>query len=219
MSEARTITVVGAGNGGFNLVAHLGAGGHAMRLHDIDDAKLAELRAAGGVDTSGMGTGFAKLALATTDLAAAVKGADVIVVCTGGHRQAAAAKALGARAGRRTDRPARARQYGRVLGVSPRPGSGRLPRPDRPRRDGQLSLFGAEARPGEDPADRHQALAADRELSGQPDRRGVRHAGAAVSDRRAGGDRRLNRLHQRQRDAPCRELRVERDTDRAWRGL
>ena len=94
MSEARTITVVGAGNGGFNLVAHLGAGGHVMRLHDIDDAKLAELRAAGGVDTSGMGTGFAKLALATTDLAAAVKGADVIVVCTGGHRQASAAKAL-----------------------------------------------------------------------------------------------------------------------------
>jgi opine dehydrogenase len=94
MSGAKIITVIGAGNGGFNLVAHLGAAGHTMRVHDIDDAKLTELRTAGGIDTSGMGTGFARLALATTDLAAAIKGADVLVICTGGHRQASAAKAL-----------------------------------------------------------------------------------------------------------------------------
>jgi opine dehydrogenase len=94
MAEARTIAVIGAGNGGYNLVAHVGAQGHTMRLHDIDDAKLTELRTAGGVDTSGMGNGFAKLALATTDLAAVIKGADIIIVCTGGHRQASAAKAL-----------------------------------------------------------------------------------------------------------------------------
>ncbi len=94
MDNAKTITVIGAGNGGFNLVAHLGAAGHRMRLHDIDDAKLTALRAAGGIDTSGMGTGLAKLDRVTTDLAAAVEGAEVVVVCTGGHRQAAAAKAL-----------------------------------------------------------------------------------------------------------------------------
>jgi opine dehydrogenase len=94
MSGAKTITVIGAGNGGFNLVAHLGALGHTMRLHDIDDAKLTKLRAAGGVDTGGLGTGFAKLELATTDLAAAIRGAEVLVVCTGGHRQASAARAL-----------------------------------------------------------------------------------------------------------------------------
>jgi len=90
----KTITVIGAGNGGFNLVAHLGAAGHAMRLHDVDDAKLTALRAAGGIDTSGMGTGFAKLEHVTTDLAIAIRGAEVIVVCTGGHRQAGAARAL-----------------------------------------------------------------------------------------------------------------------------
>ena len=94
MGSTKTIAVIGAGNGGFNLVAHLGAAGHAMRLHDIDDAKLSALRAAGGIDTSGFGTGFAKLETVTTDLAAAIDGTDVIVVCTGGHRQAAAAKAL-----------------------------------------------------------------------------------------------------------------------------
>jgi opine dehydrogenase len=94
MSEAKTITVIGAGNGGFNLVAHLGAAGHILRLLDIDDSKLIELRAAGGIDTNGMGTGFAKLELATTDLAAAIKDADVVIVCTGGHRQASAAQSL-----------------------------------------------------------------------------------------------------------------------------
>jgi opine dehydrogenase len=94
MGSTKTIGVVGAGNGGFNLVAHLGAAGHRMRLHDIDDTKLTALRAAGGIDTSGMGTGFAKLERATTDLAAAIDGTEVIVVCTGGHRQAAAATAL-----------------------------------------------------------------------------------------------------------------------------
>src|ERR1700747_3189349 len=94
MGEAKTIAVIGAGNGGFNLVAHLGAADHKMRLHDIDDAKLTALREAGGIDTSGMGTGFAKLARVTTDLAAAIDSADVVVVCTGGHRQAAAARAL-----------------------------------------------------------------------------------------------------------------------------
>jgi opine dehydrogenase len=94
MDKAKTIAVIGAGNGGFNLVAHLGAAGHTMWLHDIDDAKLTALRAAGGIDTSGLGTGFAKLDRITTDLAAAIDGADVVIVCTGGHRQAAAAKAL-----------------------------------------------------------------------------------------------------------------------------
>ena len=92
--DKRTIAVIGAGNGGFNLVAHLGAAGHRMRLHDIDEARLVALRAAGGIDTSGMGTGFARLEHATTDLATAIKDADVVVVCTGGHRQAAAAKAM-----------------------------------------------------------------------------------------------------------------------------
>src|SRR5690242_5644327 len=94
MGKATTIAVIGAGNGGFNLVAHLGAAGHRMRLHDVDDAKLSALRAAGGIDTSGMGTGFAKLDQVTTDLAAAIDGAKVIIVCTGGQRQAGAAIAL-----------------------------------------------------------------------------------------------------------------------------
>ncbi|HXQ52523.1 MAG TPA: NAD/NADP octopine/nopaline dehydrogenase family protein [Stellaceae bacterium] len=94
MTDARTIAIIGAGNGGFNLAAHLGAAGHTIRLHDIDASRLAEFVARGGIETGPMGSGFAPLALATTDLAAAVRGADVIVIATGGHRQASAATAL-----------------------------------------------------------------------------------------------------------------------------
>src|SRR3954453_19457572 len=94
MSETKTIAIIGAGIGGFLLVAHLGALGHKIRLHDIDDSKLADLRVRGGVDTEGLGSSFSKLELATTDPAPAVNGADIILVATGGHRQTAVAKAL-----------------------------------------------------------------------------------------------------------------------------
>jgi opine dehydrogenase len=94
MSKAKIVTVIGAGIGGFLLIAHLGALGHRMRLHDIDDSKLADLRARGGIDTEGLGSGFSKLEFATTDPAAAVNGADIIIVVTGGHRQASVAKSL-----------------------------------------------------------------------------------------------------------------------------
>jgi opine dehydrogenase len=94
MSEEKTITVIGAGIGGFLLIAHLGALGHRMRLHDIDDSKLADLRSRGGVETEDLGTGFSELELATTDLAAAVNGAHIIIVVTGGHRQGSVAKSL-----------------------------------------------------------------------------------------------------------------------------
>jgi opine dehydrogenase len=94
MSGGKTVAVIGAANGGFNLVAHIGALGHTMRVCDLVDAKLTAIRDAGGIDTSGMGTGFAKVELASTDLAPVVRGADVVVVCTAGHRQASAAKSL-----------------------------------------------------------------------------------------------------------------------------
>lgn len=94
MSEKKTIAVVGAGMGGFLAVAHLGAQGHTMRLHDIDDGKLKALRERGGIDTEGLGNGFARLDRIGTGLADIVDGSDIVIVVTGGHRQEAAAKAL-----------------------------------------------------------------------------------------------------------------------------
>jgi opine dehydrogenase len=94
MSDAPTIAIIGAGNGGFNLAAQLGAAGHKIRLHDLDDQKLAEFRERGGIETEGLGQGFAPIDLATTDPGAAVASAGIIVIATGGQRQAAAAKTL-----------------------------------------------------------------------------------------------------------------------------
>ena len=49
-STAETVTIIGAGIGGLYLLAELGIAGFKLRLHDIDDSKLSEIRARGGVD-------------------------------------------------------------------------------------------------------------------------------------------------------------------------
>jgi opine dehydrogenase len=87
-----TVAIIGAGGGGLYLVAELGILGFTLRLHDIDDAKLADLRARGGLDVDGRG--FAKVALTTAALAPAVDGADIIILATGGNFQESAARAL-----------------------------------------------------------------------------------------------------------------------------
>ena len=74
-SEIKTIAIIGAGPGGFRLVANLGLAGYRLRLNDIDDAKLTAIRARGGIDVEGTPGGFAPLELATTDLGATVTGA------------------------------------------------------------------------------------------------------------------------------------------------
>jgi opine dehydrogenase len=89
-----TVAIIGAGIGGFLLVAHLGSAGQKVRLHDIDDSKLADLRARGGVETEDMGNGFAPLEKASTDLQSIVEGASIIIVVVGGHRQSAVATAV-----------------------------------------------------------------------------------------------------------------------------
>ncbi len=89
-----TVTVVGAGSGGFGLIANLGAAGYRLRLHDRDDARLAAIRARGGVEIEGGTRAFAPIEIVSTDLPACVAGADLIVVCTGGNGQPAFARAV-----------------------------------------------------------------------------------------------------------------------------
>ena len=90
----KTIAIVGAGPGGFRLVANLGLMGYRLRLNDIDEAKLTAIRARGGIDVEGTPGGFAPLELATTDLRATVDGADLIIVVSGGNTQPTVARAL-----------------------------------------------------------------------------------------------------------------------------
>jgi opine dehydrogenase len=93
-SAAETVTIIGAGIGGLYLIAELGVAGFKLRLHDIDDSKLSEIRARGGVDVEGENGGFAAVERATTDLPSAVDGADVIIVVTGGNAQAVVGRSL-----------------------------------------------------------------------------------------------------------------------------
>lgn len=89
-----TVAIIGAGIGGIYVAAELGRLGCRLRLHDIDDSRLAPIRERGGLDVEGDAAGFAAIERVTTDPAAAVESADVIAVCTGGTFQEAVARGL-----------------------------------------------------------------------------------------------------------------------------
>jgi hypothetical protein len=76
------------------LVTELGTAGFKLRLHDIDDSRLSEIRARGGMDVDGEKSGFAAVERATSDPGSAIEGADVIIVVTGGNAQAVVARSL-----------------------------------------------------------------------------------------------------------------------------
>src|SRR5436190_5239146 len=83
----KAVAFIGAGIGGIYLAAELGMLGCKLRLHDLNDSRLADIRARGGIDVDGQGGGFAAIERVTTDLAAAVEGSDIIVIVTGGNAQ------------------------------------------------------------------------------------------------------------------------------------
>ena len=90
-----TVAIVGAGIGGVYLAAHLGQRGARLRLTDLDDSRLADIRARGGLDVEADGkTSFSEIERATVNLGHAVDGADVIAVCTGGTYQEGVARGL-----------------------------------------------------------------------------------------------------------------------------
>jgi opine dehydrogenase len=89
-----TVAIIGAGIGGIYLIAELGIAGHKLRLHDLDDTRLADIRAHGGLDVEGEPGGFAAVEHVTTDLRTAVDGVDVIIVVTGGNAQVTVARSL-----------------------------------------------------------------------------------------------------------------------------
>jgi opine dehydrogenase len=90
-----TVAIVGAGIGGVYLAAQLGALGAKTRLTDRDEARLADIRARGGVDVEvDDKVTFSAIERVTTDLSAAVDSADVIAVCTGGTYQESVARGL-----------------------------------------------------------------------------------------------------------------------------
>ncbi|HEY4067151.1 MAG TPA: NAD/NADP octopine/nopaline dehydrogenase family protein [Burkholderiaceae bacterium] len=87
-------TIIGAGMGGKGLAAELGIKGMRLRIHDIDDAQVAGIRALGGLKVEGRDASFAPIEMATTDLASAVTGADVLLVSIYGNAHAELATQL-----------------------------------------------------------------------------------------------------------------------------
>ena len=76
------VAIVGTGIGGTEMAGYLGVQGRRVRVHDLRPEAVDGIRARGGLDVTGVATGFAPIERATTDLREAVEGAGVIVVTT-----------------------------------------------------------------------------------------------------------------------------------------
>jgi opine dehydrogenase len=83
MRKIRKIAVLGAGSGGLMCAADMGTQGYEVALFSREEEKLTEVRAKGGIDVldiqsrpTGM---FGKVALATSDIRAALKGAQLVL--------------------------------------------------------------------------------------------------------------------------------------------
>lgn len=82
---SKRICVLGAGNGGSAIAGDLTLAGHQCRLFEFPEyaANILPIQEQGGIRVTGIArTGFAEIELATTNLAEAVAGADLILVAT-----------------------------------------------------------------------------------------------------------------------------------------
>src|SRR5262245_31857220 len=93
-SAGLTVAIVGTGIGGTEMAGYLGIGGARVRVHDVRPEAVGGIRERGGLDVSGIVSGFAPIERATTDLAEAVEGAGLIAVTTVNNDHEAVAAAL-----------------------------------------------------------------------------------------------------------------------------
>ncbi|MBX5457371.1 MAG: NAD/NADP octopine/nopaline dehydrogenase family protein [Thermogemmatispora sp.] len=90
-----TIAVLGGGNGGFAAAAHLSALGEQVHLYSRSPATLRIARERGGIAYSGVaGEGLAAVACLTNDLAEALAGAELVMLCVPATAFADLARAL-----------------------------------------------------------------------------------------------------------------------------
>jgi opine dehydrogenase len=76
----KTVAILGAGHGGFAAAADLACRGYAVRLQARNPQRLAALRERGGIEARGIVQGHVPIADTTTDVAEAVRGADLIML-------------------------------------------------------------------------------------------------------------------------------------------
>jgi opine dehydrogenase len=92
----QTIAVLGAGNLGLAQAGHLAVLGHGVRLYNRSPERLGPLASGAKLRLRGAIEGEIALELASTDLAAVVRGADLIFVDVPGNGHGELAVALGA---------------------------------------------------------------------------------------------------------------------------
>ena len=93
----KRIAVIGAGNGGTAIAGDLTLAGHECRLFEFEEwaGNVTAVTAQGGIRVTGVArTGYAKVALATTDIQAALAGAELIMVATQALTHARVAQAI-----------------------------------------------------------------------------------------------------------------------------
>lgn len=88
------ILVIGAGNGGQTMAGHLSMMGHQVSLYDIDVHKIEALKELGCIKLEGCLQGYGKIKTITTDIKAALEGAEIIMVTTVANAHRAVAKSL-----------------------------------------------------------------------------------------------------------------------------
>ena len=88
------VAIIGAGNGGQTFAGYLSKVGFETSLYDIDVEKMETLKKLGGIQLEGRINGFGKIGCITTDIAEAVKGADIIMVTTVANAHRAVANSL-----------------------------------------------------------------------------------------------------------------------------
>jgi opine dehydrogenase len=76
----RPVAVIGAGNVGCALAAHLTLRGFDVRLCNRSSGRLEAIRRAGGITVTGAIEGFAPIAMLTTEVGEAVRDADIVAV-------------------------------------------------------------------------------------------------------------------------------------------
>jgi opine dehydrogenase len=88
------VAIVGTGIGGTEMAGYLGLHGTRVRVHDIRKEAVDGIGARGGLDVSGIATGFARVERATTNLADAVDGASLVAITTVNNDHDAVARQL-----------------------------------------------------------------------------------------------------------------------------
>ena len=76
----KTWAIIGGGNGGQTVAAHLGILGERVRLYDVVQETVDAINAKGGIYAHHAVEGFGKVEFATTDMAKVIDGADNVMI-------------------------------------------------------------------------------------------------------------------------------------------